>query len=100
MQDKREELEMKKQAILSQIMTPEARERLSRIGIVKPEKAQHIQAMLIQQAQRGQIGGKVTEAMLKNILEGLSAGEKAKKNEDNFSTKKYAGDSDSEDYLK
>lgn len=56
---------------LNQITTPEARERLERIKLVKPEKAQAVQMQLIQMAQQRQLGGKVGEKQLIEMLEGV-----------------------------
>ena len=54
---------------------PKARERLSRIAIVKPEKAQALENMILQAAQRGQLGGKVTEDSLIKMLEQINCGD-------------------------
>ncbi len=48
-----------RRAMLAQILSAEARERLARIRIVKEEKANGIEEMLIRMAQSGQIRGKV-----------------------------------------
>ncbi|PWN36985.1 DNA-binding TFAR19-related protein [Meira miltonrushii] len=60
--------EMKRQA-LSTILDPEARERLSRISLVKPSKARAIQDLLIRMAQSGQVRQKVTEQQLIGLLD-------------------------------
>lgn len=54
--------------MLAQILSPEARERLARIRIVKEDKARGVEEMLIRMAQTGQIRGKVSEAALIDIL--------------------------------
>ena len=56
------------------LMEPKARERLARIALVKPEKAQALENMLLQAAQRGQLGGKVTEDALIGMLEKINGG--------------------------
>jgi programmed cell death protein 5 len=61
-------------AALAALMDPKARERLSRIALVKPEKAQALENMLLQAAQRGQLGGKVTEEALIKMLEQINGG--------------------------
>ena len=61
-------------AALASLMDPKARERLSRIALVKPEKAQALENMLLQAAQRGQLGGKVTEDALIKMLEQINGG--------------------------
>ena len=45
--------------MLTIIMSGEARERLSRIALVKPEKARAIETMILAMAQRRQITSKV-----------------------------------------
>ena len=54
--------------MLAQILSPEARERLARIRIVKEDKARGVEEMLIRMAQTGQIRGKVSESALIDIL--------------------------------
>lgn len=63
-----ETLETQKQALLRQIMTTEARERLNRIKLVKPEFAEQIELQLIQIAQSGKIRLPITDEQLKLIL--------------------------------
>ncbi|CCF48864.1 hypothetical protein NDA18_004221 [Ustilago nuda] len=73
--------EMKRQ-MLSRILDAEARERLSRIGLVKPQKAREITDLLIRMAQSGQIRGRITEDQLIGLLDQVdqaSAGESAGK---------------------
>ncbi|SNX85706.1 related to Programmed cell death protein 5 [Melanopsichium pennsylvanicum] len=60
--------EMKRQ-MLSRILDAEARERLSRIGLVKPAKARQITDLLIRMAQSGQIRGRITEDQLIGLLD-------------------------------
>ncbi|KIS67973.1 uncharacterized protein UMAG_11052 [Mycosarcoma maydis] len=60
--------EMKRQ-MLSRILDAEARERLSRIGLVKPQKARQITDLLIRMAQSGQIRGRITEDQLIGLLD-------------------------------
>ncbi|KAK0545971.1 hypothetical protein OC845_004826 [Tilletia horrida] len=60
--------EMKRE-MLSTVLESEARERLSRIGLVKPGKARAITDMLIRMAQTGQIRSKVNEAQLIDLLD-------------------------------
>mmetsp|Transcript_46948 Transcript_46948/g.82037 ORF Transcript_46948/g.82037 Transcript_46948/m.82037 type:complete len:80 (+) Transcript_46948:2-241(+) len=52
---------------------PEALERLSRLGMVKPEKQQQIEMMLLQLAQSGQIQEKLSDAALVQIMERADA---------------------------
>ncbi|XP_041378880.1 programmed cell death protein 5-like [Gigantopelta aegis] len=58
-----------KNAMLAQILEQSARARLSSIALVKPEKAELVENMLIRMAQTGQIHGKLGEAELIKLLE-------------------------------
>ena len=53
---------------MDQILTPEAKNRLTNIAVVKPEKAEKLEQIIIQNAQRGVIQGKLTEAQLTDLL--------------------------------
>ncbi|WP_457754484.1 DNA-binding protein [Thermococcus sp.] len=67
------ELEAQIQAILRRILTPEARERLSRVKLVKPELAQQVELILVQLYQTGQIRERIDDAKLKKILAQIDA---------------------------
>ncbi|OMJ27268.1 Programmed cell death protein 5 [Smittium culicis] len=69
---KKQESEMRDE-MLSQILTSEARERLGRINLVKPEKAKQIGDLLLSMAARGQIAKKVTQDELVDILERINS---------------------------
>ena len=60
--------EEQRELYLTQILTPEAKERLGRIGLVKAEKAREVENALLQMAMRRQITGKVTEDQLITML--------------------------------
>ena len=64
-----------RKAILKQILTNEASERLANIAAVKPEKAEKLEVILIQNAQRGIFKGKVTESQMIDLLEQVSESE-------------------------
>ncbi|MEM0026635.1 MAG: DNA-binding protein [Ignisphaera sp.] len=67
---KRRELEeeARRQEILRAILTPEARERLSNIKLVRPEIAKAVEDRLIALAVQGRITQPITDEELKNIL--------------------------------
>ncbi|MBO8174380.1 MAG: DNA-binding protein [Thermococcus sp.] len=67
------ELEAQIQAILRRILTPEARERLARVKLVRPELAQQVELILVQLYQAGQIREKIDDAKLKKILAQIDA---------------------------
>ncbi len=63
--------EMKKQ-LLSQILTKEASERLSRVRMVNETLAGSVELYLIQIYQAGRLGEKITDEKLTEILKLLS----------------------------
>jgi len=68
-----QELELRKQAILRGILTPEARQRLTNIKMVRPEFAEQIELQLIQIAQQGRIPLPINDVQLKEILARLQS---------------------------
>ena len=52
-------MEERRVMILDQILEPEAKQRLSRLSIVKKEKARAVEDSLIKAATSGQLKGKV-----------------------------------------
>ena len=58
-------------AVMDQILSEQARIRLGNIAVVKPEKAERLEQIIIQNAQRGQFQGKVTEEQLIDLLNQL-----------------------------
>ena len=72
-QQKKEEsmkaAEEQRELYLTQILTPQAKERLGRISLVKAEKAREVENILLKMAMRRQITGKITEEQLIQMLE-------------------------------
>ncbi|KAJ9530816.1 hypothetical protein QJQ45_028704, partial [Haematococcus lacustris] len=64
--------EEQRRGMLVAVTTHEARERLSRIALVKPDKARAIENMILGAAQRGQLSEKVSEQRLVSMLEQIS----------------------------
>jgi programmed cell death protein 5 len=63
-----QQLEAQKQALLRQILTPEARQRLANLKMVKPEFTEQLELQLIQLAQTGKLPIPISDAQLKQIL--------------------------------
>ncbi|TFK14774.1 integrin alpha-V [Platysternon megacephalum] len=91
---KQRESEMRN-SILAQVLDQAARARLSNLALVKPEKAKAVENYLIQMARFGQLGGKVSEQGLIEILEKVSQ-QTEKKTTVKFNRRKVL-DSDEED---
>ncbi|KAJ8605633.1 hypothetical protein CTAYLR_000115 [Chrysophaeum taylorii] len=68
-QAERAQREAQKQSILKQILTPAAHERLGRVKLVRREKAEAIEAKLVQMALGGQLQSQLTEDQLIHLLE-------------------------------
>nr|CCA16549.1 conserved hypothetical protein [Albugo laibachii Nc14] len=92
---KQKEQEEMRNSILQQVMLPEARERLSRIGIVKPEKAREVGDCILQMAQKGQIPQMISEERLIQLLNSL--GERDEKHRMKITVKRRRAFSDEEE---
>ena len=67
-EQRRQQMEIQKQMILRQILSPEARDRLSNLRVANPEMCNMVEMQLIQLAQAGRLQGVVTDDMLRTIL--------------------------------
>ncbi|KAK9474954.1 PDCD5-related protein [Dipodascopsis tothii] len=76
--------------MLAQILTPAARERLARIRIVKAQKAQGVEDLLLRMARSGQIRQRIDEDELIGLLDQISR-EETKANETRivYQTRRY-----------
>lgn len=68
-----QKIEQIKKMILRNVLTKEARERLNRIKLVKPELAMQLELYLVQLYQSGKLRGQMTDEQLKDILQMLSS---------------------------
>ncbi|TFG30995.1 DNA-binding protein [Candidatus Thorarchaeota archaeon] len=73
------EVQAQKEAVLRQILTPEARARLTNIKMVKPQFAEQIEMQLIQLAGSGRLREQVTDEQLKALLKQLQDKERERK---------------------
>lgn len=65
------EIEKQKQIALRQVLTLEARQRLNRLKLVKPEFVEQLELQLIQAAQSGKVRLPITDEQLKELLSRL-----------------------------
>lgn len=64
--------EERRNAMLNSMLSPDAKERLGRIKLVKPEKARMVEDLLLQMAQERRLGGPVEDAQLLQLLNQVS----------------------------
>ncbi|KAE8379227.1 PDCD5-related protein [Aspergillus bertholletiae] len=95
--DQRKQAEAERRsAILSQILEPEAADRLGRIRLVKESRAADIENRLIMLAQTGQLRQKVSEDQLKQLLNAVAENQRKDEEEHKvvFSRRKGGWDDD------
>jgi len=68
----REQYDQQRQAALRKILAPEARERMARLRIARPDFAQAVEDQLIMLATSGQLHTVIDDASLVQILEKLT----------------------------
>ena len=64
----KQQFEEQKKAILRTVMTPDARARLGRIKVARPEVAESIENQIIMIAQSGQLKTKINDEQLRMLL--------------------------------
>lgn len=67
-QDHQAQIDEQKAAIMRQILTPEARDRLATVKMAYPDVARAVEDQLIRLVQAGQINRQIDEPTLKSIL--------------------------------
>jgi len=65
------EADAQKQALMRRILTPEARQRLANIRIVRPDFAEQLEMQLVQLAQAGRVQLPINDELLKRLLSQL-----------------------------
>jgi len=63
-----QEAETRKQILLRRLLTPQARQRLTNLKMVRPEYGEQLELQLIQIAQSGRVRLPITDEMLKRLL--------------------------------
>ncbi|KAI9039133.1 DNA-binding protein [Aspergillus affinis] len=91
----------RRSAILSQILEPDAADRLGRIRLVKESRAMDIENRLIMLAQTGQLRQKVNEDQLKQLLNAVAENQRKDEEEHKIviSRRKGGWDDDDDDLL-
>lgn len=97
-QAQQQQQEEMRTSILDQILEPASKERLTRLNLVRKDKARAVEDALIKAATSGQLRGKVTEEQLIGMLEGTSdANGEAKGKAVSVQRRNYGMDSDDDD---
>ncbi|MCS3922997.1 DNA-binding protein [Methanosalsum natronophilum] len=73
------EREAQKQAIMRQILTPEARERLTTLKMSRTELAEQLESQLVMLAQNGRIQSRIDDEQLKHLLQKMMPKKKDQK---------------------
>ncbi len=68
-EDKAEQqFEEQKHSVLRQILEPEARERLARLRLARPQVAQMVEQQVLMLAQSGRLNSKIDDKTLRQLL--------------------------------
>jgi programmed cell death protein 5 len=73
MEEAKEQQETMKHMMLSSLLDQEARARLNNLKISKPDKAEMVENLIINMAQRGQVGGKLDDKQFVSLLESVNS---------------------------
>jgi programmed cell death protein 5 len=71
-----EEAEAQKQALMRRILTPEARQRLANLKMVRPDYVEQLEIQLIQLTQSGRLNLPISDSVLKSLLSQIQSGQK------------------------
>jgi len=72
-EEERRRREAERQAAMRVILTPEARQRLANLRLIKPELVSQLEDYLIQLANTGRIKMPITDDILKELLTRLTS---------------------------
>ena len=73
-QAKMEQERQMREELLQKLLTVDAKERLNRIKVVKPDRARQLEDMVINMGRKGQLQSALDDKQLKNMLESISGG--------------------------
>lgn len=88
-----------KVTVLSQVLEPSARERLSRVRIVRPDRADAVEQYLVKMISMGSIRRKLGEQDIVEILDSLSRDEKKAQSSQIVFDRKHLDDDDDDDFF-
>ncbi len=74
---RKKQMEKQKKALLKQILTTEARSRLSNLRMAKPDFTERVEMQLIQIAKTGRVDLPINDDQLKKILKKLQGNDKS-----------------------
>ncbi len=94
MEEQRRAQEEQRGVMLHAVITPEARARLARIALVKPDKARRVEEIILNAARRGQLPEKVSEQRLVELLEQIQEKEGGGKTKVTIQRRRPAFDDD------
>lgn len=86
-------------SVLSQVLEPSARERLSRVRIVRPDRADAVEQYLVKMISMGSIRRKLGEQDIVEILDLLSRDEKKALSSQIVFDRKHLDDDDDDDFF-
>ena len=78
-EEQQRQIENQRQMVLKGILTDEARERLGRIKLAKPEYANSLENQLIQLAASRRLSGKINDDQLKQLLQQMTKSKRESK---------------------
>lgn len=67
-EEERRKYEARREAVLRSILTPQARQRLANIKLIRPEYAEAVENQLIQLVQTGRLTPPIDDSLLKRLL--------------------------------
>ena len=67
-EEKKKEEEAMRATLLRQLLTPEARQRLKNVSLVKPDLVKRVESLIIQLGVEGKLDHAITDEELKEIL--------------------------------
>jgi len=96
-QEKKKAEEEMREDLLTRLLAPDAKERIARLSLVKPDKARKLGDMVIQMGRGGRMQQPLSDTQLKNMLEKISEGATSKVGDIQLDRRRYANDDSDSD---